>query len=80
MRYLKERQLAKETLKTKLGFAPTLADIIPLESSHDNGVCTYVLFSVKGQQDIQYRATKNELIIEKVNEYTKGISNEITIN
>ena len=79
MRYLKERQLAKETLKTKLGFAPKLEDIIPLESSHNNGVCTYVLFYVKGQENIQYRAAKKYVVIEKVNEYVKGTINEIYI-
>ena len=83
MRYLKERQLAKETLKTKLGFSPKLEDIIPLESSHNDGVCTYVLFYVKGQENIQYGAAReslHSLVISKVNCYTKGIDNDIYVD
>ena len=67
MKYLKERKLAQKVLKEELGFAPTLENIIPLESSHRNGICTYVLFEIKNsKRSIQYRATiGGELIINE---------------
>jgi len=56
MRYLKERKLAQEVLKRKLGFAPKMEDIIPLESGVDNGVCHYVMFTIRHAENIVYRA------------------------
>lgn len=57
MKNLKERQLAVKAMKSELGFAPRLEDIIPLESSHLCGECSYVLFEVKGDKiSFEYRA------------------------
>lgn len=57
MRNIKERKLAVNAMKNALGFAPKLDDIIPLESSENYGVVTYVLFSVKGDKmNMYYRA------------------------
>lgn len=67
MKYLKERQLAKEALKAKLGFAPKLENIVALESDHVFGECTYVLFGVKGSKII-YRANKDQFGINLVME------------
>lgn len=67
MKYLKERQLAQSAMKAKLGFAPTLDNIIPLESSVSHCKCTYVMFQVKGNDQIIYRANANGLTIETQN-------------
>lgn len=57
MKNMKERQLAVKAMKSNLGFAPRLEDIIPLESSENYGVVTYVLFQVKGcKLNLYYRA------------------------
>ncbi len=70
MKNLKERKLAVEMMKRRLGFAPRLEDIIPLESDHYYGKCTYVMFRVKGDKmGFTYRAYSNygaerELVID----------------
>lgn len=58
MKNLKERQLAKEVLKKTLRFNVTLSDVIPLESDHIKGQCVYVLFNIRGNNKISYRASK----------------------
>lgn len=57
MKNMKERQLAVKAMKSELGFAPTLDQIIPLESSSNNNFVYYVLFEIKGDKfGYQYRA------------------------
>lgn len=67
MKYLKERKLAQKVLKEELGFAPTLENIVPLESYVRKGICTYVLFEIKNsKRSVQYRATiSGDLIINE---------------
>lgn len=57
MKHLKERQLAQKGLIIALGFGPSLADIVPLESGSNKGIITDVLFTVKGCEEIEYRST-----------------------
>ena len=63
MKYEKERQLAKQVMQERLGFAPNLTDIIPLESSHCYGQCTSVSFYVKGQELTLYQATNKGYLL-----------------
>ena len=66
MKNLKERTLARQVLRAKLGFAPALENIVPLESSGHFGQCNYVLFQIKNHDDILYRANiDGYLSIEK---------------
>lgn len=55
MKNLKEKQLAKTILMERLGFAPKMEDIIPLESTGGKNYCDYVMFTIKFHEDIIYR-------------------------
>ena len=67
MKYAKERKLAKEVLLNKLGYAPSLENIIPLESEHNHGICNYVLFTIRGgNANVQYRAGTSFLVMEQL--------------
>lgn len=57
MKYLKERKLAKQEIHRAFGFSPKMEDIIPLESVCEYGECIYVLFTIKGRDYREYRAT-----------------------
>lgn len=57
MKYLRERKLAKRVLEERLGFAPKMEDIIPLESSGYKRVCDYVMFTIRYHENIIYRAS-----------------------
>ena len=63
MKYLKERKLAQTAMKHCLGYAPSLENILPLESSENNGECTHVMFLVRGHKDIEYWAGERHLSI-----------------
>lgn len=57
MKYLKERQLAKQEIQRAFGFSPKLEDIVPLEAFSEYKKVTYVLFTIKGRESREYRAT-----------------------
>ena len=56
MKNLKEKVLARQVMLARLGFAPALDNIQPLESTGYYGQCDYVLFYVKGHEETIYRA------------------------
>ena len=58
MAYNKEKELALTVCGTLLGFRPRKVDIIPLESDHSYGECTYVLFKLRDIRNTYYRASK----------------------
>ena len=60
MKNLKERTFARQVMRTKLGFAPALENIVPLESSVYFGEVNYVLFGVKGNDEVLYRASRDD--------------------
>ena len=57
MKYLKERQFAKEEIQRAFGFSPKLEDIEPLEAFTEYKKVTYVLFVIKGRDSREYRAS-----------------------
>lgn len=58
MNYDKEKELALTVCETVLGFKPRRVDIIPLESDHSWGECTYLLFQINNVRNTFYRASK----------------------
>ena len=64
MKYLKERQFAKEEIQRAFGFSPKLEDIVPLESGSEYKKVTYVLFTIKGRDYREYRATPDCLEVD----------------
>jgi hypothetical protein len=53
------KKVAKETLESVLGFAPSFDNIILLETGHDTIKVYYLLFMVKGIDNINYRINYN---------------------
>ena len=53
------KKFAQMVLNLKLGFAPSLKDIILLESGDNGDVVTYVMFRIFGNLQCEYQAYFN---------------------
>ena len=63
MKYLQEKRLVKQVMQARLGYSPCLEDIIPLESTHEYGVCKSVYFYVKGNETVYYSANSKGFLM-----------------
>ena len=55
----KLKKFAQKVLNLKLGFAPSMKDIVLLESGDNGDVITYVMFSIAGNHKCEYQAYFN---------------------
>ena len=60
MKDIEFKKYAQNGLKTHLGFAPSLKDIVLYESGDNGVVVTYVLFKVIGHEHIEYQVYNSD--------------------
>ena len=55
--YSKYAKVARDVVESNLGFAPSLNKIVLLETGFDGLRIDYVLFEIKGVENINYRVS-----------------------